>query len=91
VARYDFDKEHFTKVMVCGIVCLFNDGRINKETVPEGKHQYEIGGDDDSGGEPARVQYGVAVNFFGTLITDEPLPLGEENVLWLQDGDFKWI
>ena len=51
----------------------------------------KIGGDDDSGGEPARVQKGIWVNFFGTLICDQQLPLDEDKVLWLQDGDFIWL
>lgn len=91
MARYDYSKEHFEKVRVCGIQCLFSDVRIDRSTVPEGKYQYEIGGDDDSGGEPARVQTDVWVNFFGTLICDVSLPLGTDNVLWLQEGDFTWI
>ena len=38
---------------------MFVDIRIDRNTVPEGKYQYEIAGDDESGGEPARVQNGV--------------------------------
>lgn len=91
MARFHYNKEHFETVSVCGIKCLFNDARIDRKTVPEGKHLYEIGGDDDSGGDPARVQYGVWANFFGTLICDQPLPLGDDNVLWLEKGDFSWI
>ena len=91
MARYDYNKEHFEKVRVCGIQCLFSDVRIERSTVPKGKYQYKIVGDDDSGGEPARVQRGVWVNFFGTLICDVSLPLGTDNVLWLQEGDFTWI
>ena len=91
MARYDYNKEQFEKVRVCGNQCLFSDVCIDRSTVPEGKYQYEIGGDDDSGGEPARVQYGVLVNFFGTLICDVPLPLGTDHVLWLQEGDFTWV
>ena len=91
MVRFDFNKEHFEIVRVCGIECLFNDVRIERSTVPAGKHLYEIGGDDDTGGEPARVKYGILVNFFGTLICDQPLPLGDDNVLWLQEGDFVWI
>lgn len=90
MARYDYSKEYFEKVRVCGIECLFSDVRIERSTITEGKYQYEIGGDDDSGGEPARVQIGVWVNFFGTLICDVSLPLGTDNVLWLQEGDFVW-
>ena len=91
MARYDYKKVKFESVRVCGIPCMFVDIRIDRNTVPEGKYQYEIGEDDDSGGEPARVQYGVLVNFFGTLICDVPLTLGTDHVLWLQEGDFKWI
>ena len=77
-------------VSVRGIPCEFYDSRIDRESVPEGKFQYEIAGDDDSGGDPCRVQRGVMVNFFGTLICDQELPLGEDGVLWLEDGDFQW-
>ena len=87
----DYKKAKFESVRVCGIPCMFVDIRIDRNTVPEGIYQYEIGGDDDSGGEPARVQKGVWVNFFGTLICDQQLPLDEDKVLWLQDGDFVWL
>lgn len=89
--RADYRTERFTNVSVCGIPCGFNDMRIDRGTIPEGKYQYEVAGDDDSGGDPARVQRGVLVNFFGTLICDEPLPLGGDGVLWLTEGDFKWL
>lgn len=65
--------------------------RIDGSTVPEGKFQYEIAGDDESGGEPARIQLRVLVNFFGTLICDEPLPIGNKGILWLKDDDFVWL
>ena len=89
--KVDYNKEKFTKVRVCGIECDFTDMRIDKSTVPEGRYQYEVAGDDDSGGDPVRVQRGVLVNFFGTLISDMPLPVGEDGVLWLQKGDFEWL
>ena len=91
MARFDYNKEHFEQVKVCGIPCLFNDARIDRSTVPKGKYLYEIGGDDDSGAEPARVKRAIWDNFFGTLICDKLLPLGEDNVLWFQGGDFVWI
>ena len=31
------------------------------------------------------------INFFGTLICSEPLPTGDDGVLWLEDGDFVWL
>lgn len=89
--RYDYRTEIFQKVSVCGIPCDFSDIRIDRSTVPEGRYQYEVAGDDDSGGAPVRVQRGVLVNFYGTLISDVPLALGCDGVLWLHDGDFVYL
>ncbi|MDE5695884.1 MAG: hypothetical protein K2I96_00495 [Lachnospiraceae bacterium] len=91
MGRYDYRTEHFQKVSVCGIKCEFSDIRIDRSTVPEGKYQYEVAGDDDSGGDPARIKRGIMVNFFGTLISDQPLPVENDGVLWLGDGDFVWL
>lgn len=89
--RLDYRTEKFQKVSVCGIPCDFSDMRIDRSTVPEGRYQYEVADDDEGQGDPARVQRGVLVNFFGTLISDVPLPLGCDGVLWLQDGDFVYL
>ncbi len=89
--RLDYRKDTFSKVSVCGVECEFSDMRIECSSVPEGKYQYEVAGDDDSGGEPVRVQPGVLVNFFGTLICDGPLPVGKDGILWLAEGDFEWL
>lgn len=88
--RYDYREEVFELVRVKGILCEFHDMRIERSSVPEGKFQYEVAGDDDSGAEPCRVRNAILVNFYGTLISDEPLPLGEDGVLWLEEGDFEY-
>ena len=87
--RYDYRTEHMQDVTVCGILCEFNDMRIDHSTVPEGKYQYEVA-DGGSDGEPARVKKGIFVDFFGTLICDQELPLGPDGVLWLEKGDWVW-
>lgn len=89
--RLDYEKEKFQNVSVRDIECEFNDMRIDPNTIPEGKYKYEVAGDDDCGDEPARVQQEVFVNFFGTLVSNEPLPIGDDGVLWLNDDDFKWL
>ena len=91
MTRLDYREESFSQVSVCGILCEYNDMQIDRSTVPEGKYQYEVAGDDDSGGEPARVQWGIMANFFGTLISDKPLPVEDDGVLLLMDGDFVWL
>ena len=42
--RLDYGKETFSKVSVCGVECEFNDMRIKRDSVPEGKYQYEVAG-----------------------------------------------
>lgn len=88
--RYDYREIKTEKVEVKGIPCEFYDMRINRETVPEGKFLYEVAGDDDSGGDPARVEVGILVNFYGSLICNQKLPL-EDGVMWLEDGDFRYV
>ena len=89
--RLDYRTEEFQKVSVCGIVCDFSDMRIDRSTVPKDRYQYEVADDDESQGEPSRVRRSIMVNFFGTLICDVALPLKNDNVLWLHDGDFEWL
>ena len=44
--RLDYGKEIFEKVSICGIECEFSGMRIDRNTVPKGKYQYEVAGDD---------------------------------------------
>ncbi|MCM1441633.1 MAG: hypothetical protein NC131_20860 [Roseburia sp.] len=88
--RLDYEQENFTKVRVCGIACDFSDMRIDRDTVPKGKYQYEVA-DEDSQGDPVRIKRDIMVNFFGTLVSDVPLPLGDDGVLWLDNGKFEWL
>lgn len=89
--RADHKAESFQKVSVCGITCQFSDMRIAGETVPKGKYQYEVAGDDESGSKPARVKSGILVNFFGTMVCDRSLPNGDDGVLWIDDGNPVWL
>ena len=89
--RCDYRTEKFQKVSVCGVECEFSDMRIDRSTVPQGKYQYEVADDDESQGNPARIRYGIMVNFFGTLISNVPLSLGCDGVLLLYDNDFVYL
>lgn len=91
MARLKYSEERFSKVQVCGIECEFSDMRIDRGSIPEGKYLYEVAGDDESGMEPVRIKPGILVNFFGTLISSVPLPLGKDGVLWTDDSDFTWL
>lgn len=88
--RLDYRNEQMQKVEVKGVPCEFNDMRIDRNTIPEGKFLYEVA-DGDSDGIPARIRHGIMVNFYGTLICDSELPLGDDGVLWIEEGGFKYL
>lgn len=85
--RYNYEDEMFESVTVKGIECQFNNSRIDRDSVPKDKFLYEVGGDDDCGDEPSRVKKAILVNFFGTIISDVELPLGEDGVLWIENEE----
>lgn len=89
--QLDYNKTNFTKVRVRGIECDFNGMRIDRGTVPSGLYQYEVADDDENQGDPTRIKKGIMVNFWRTLASDVPLPLGKDGVLWLDDGEFEWL
>lgn len=90
----NYNDERMQKVSVRGIICEFNDSRLDRASVPEGKFLYEVA-DDDSDGEPARIRPRILVNFLGSLVCDKPLERTEEDgkgdVIWLMEGDWQWI
>lgn len=53
--RLDYRQERFTKARACGIECDFSDMHIDGSTVPKTRYQYEVGDDDESQGDPARL------------------------------------
>lgn len=88
--RYDYAEVETERVEVKGIPCEFYDMRIDRDTIPKGMYLYEVA-DGDSDGIPARIRQGILVNFYGTLICKQELPLDEEGVLWMEEGDFKYV
>lgn len=63
----------WVKVKVLGKAGLFTDHRISRGSIPDGWYFYEVRHADNDWCEPIEVSLGVLVNFYGTLITKEPL------------------
>jgi hypothetical protein len=60
-----------------GVTGYFNDMRIDRNTVPEHFHFWELA-DGDSDGTPCRYRPGILVNFYGTFITAGELPVDDK-------------
>lgn len=71
----DAMNERFEEVELLGKTVLFTDCRVQRDTVPEGLHRYEMRHTDDDWGEPCQLGYGILVNHFGTILTNEPIQL----------------
>ena len=83
----DVRKEVLEEVELLGRTGYFTELRVDKETVPEGMHCYELRhGDDD--GFPVSVEENVRVNYFGAVLLAEALELGNEKALQFGYEDF---
>ena len=91
IGDISYKPEKFRMVSVSGILCEYSDMRIDRDTVPDDKYVYEVTGDGYGGDEPIKIQPEVPDHCIGTLVCDKPLPIGEDGVLWLKDGDFVWL
>lgn len=65
--------------------------RIKEEERDPNLYYYDIRHSDEDFGEPAEIKEFVLVNHFGTLITEEPLDLGEEGFYILTEEDAEAI
>ena len=91
MARYDVMKETYTEIRVLEKPALFSGLRLNWNTVPEGMYLYEVRHDDYGKGDPVQIGKGVLVNFWGSILTCEPLDLEEDGRLDIdpeQDWDY---
>jgi hypothetical protein len=77
----------FDLAVLFGHPVIFADIRIDPDTLPSGLHAYELRHSDDDWSQPATLENHVAVNFFGTVISQNEIPV--EDFLQVNDGDFK--
>ena len=83
----DVQKEVLEEVELLGQIGYFTELRVDKETVPEGMHCYELRHGDDNG-FPVSVEENVRVNYFGAVLLAEALELGNEKALQFGYDDF---
>ncbi len=70
---YDAGKENFELCEIDGKPVAFTNARIDRDTVPEGLHCYDIRDSDLCDGTCAEVKNGhVWVNHWGTVLTKTP-------------------
>ncbi len=81
------DAEKYQEVEIFDVPGLFSNGRIADEDIPKGLFRYDLRGSDDDPGMPVTVENHVTVNHAGSILTAQPLDLGEDGRLYLTEEE----
>lgn len=81
----DAKLDTYEEIGLLGKKVLLTTARINRSTVPEGIYQYELRHKDEDWCDPIQIGEAVLVNFYGTVLSREPIELGADGFLDLDD------
>ena len=82
---------NYSEVTILGNPALFSEWRIDRTTVPPGLYLYELRHEDEDWGTPCQVAKSILVNFYGTVLTTEPLELGEDGRRDIKAADIVYL
>lgn len=71
---------NWEKVLVCGEEAFFADERVDRSSVPDGYHMYEVRHDADCQGDPVQISRFIWVNFCGTILVKEPFAMDPDPI-----------
>lgn len=71
--RTNAKKAEYILVRICGKDMLFTDERLDSKTIPSGWHLYEVRHADERQFLPAEISEHIYVNFFGSLLSIDPI------------------
>lgn len=86
MSRRDANKDTYEEIELFGMKMLLTMARIDRTSVPEGLHLYELRHSDEDWCDPVQIGKGVLVNFYGTVLSREPVELNADGFLDL-DAD----
>lgn len=67
-------KKDLAFIEILGKTVLLYEGRLDHTTIPEGFTAYDLRHEDEDWGSPCEVSPYIMVNFFGTIVSDTPIP-----------------
>lgn len=80
----------YERFELLGHDALFTSLRIDRKTLPEGFHAYDLRDSDDCDGTPSEVRKFVMVNHWGTVVTREPIEGADKGIV-LNEGDYNYL
>lgn len=88
--RQDAMKLIYEKAELLGYPVLFSDLRIRRDTVPEGLTLYEVRHSEEDWGVPCQIRRGILVNFYGSILTSDPIQLSPDDQLLIGPDDLEY-
>lgn len=82
--------ETYEEITLLDKPALFTGARLDRNTVPEGLYAYDVRHDDLCQGIPCEVAKYIMVNHWGTVLMAEPLDLGEDGRIYLEEKDWNY-
>ena len=90
MARFDAMNEIYEEVTVFDKPALFTPLRLDRKTVPQGYHLYEVRHDDECQGDAVQIALGILVNHWGSLITTDEIMLPADGYLDIDPDDINY-
>lgn len=81
----------YDEITLLGTPALLTDWRIDRSTVPTDLHLYELRHADEDWGNPCQLAKGILVNFYGSILTAQSIPLPESGYLNFDSKDFLYV
>lgn len=82
----DIDNDAYELVAVCDQPALFTNARLNLDDIPKGLFLYHLRSG-DNGEQFCTLEKSVGVNHGGSIVTSEPLDLGEEGYIEFNENN----
>ena len=87
----NFNENYYSLCEVKGKPFLFSDIRVSRDSIPaEFPVVYDLR-EGEGGFDPCQARPFILVNYFGTIIGCEELPLDGDNDCFLEEGDFNLL
>lgn len=80
----------YEKLDILGQTALFTCLRIDRDTVPEDMHAYDLRHDDECQGIICEIAPFIMVNHWGTILCREPIALMDNGRRYVTEEDYSY-
>lgn len=87
----DAKSDTYEAIELLGKTMLLTTARIDRDSVPEGLHLYELRHHSEDWCDPIQIAKSIMVNFYGTVLSREPVELGADGFLDLADDAISYL